>query len=297
MAWMRVTLLVDRASADALGDALLEAGALSVDASDADTGSPDETPVFGEPGANVGHWRRNRLSALFPEEADTAAAIAAACAQIGIGVPDAIEREAIADLDWVRLTQSQFAPIRISGRLWIVPSWAHAPDPDAVNLVLDPGAAFGTGSHPTTRLCLEWLCANLRGAETVLDYGCGSGILAIAAMKLGAARATGVDIDPQAILAARANAMQNLVSADFHVPRGDPESPAHVVLANILANPLIALAPLLAAATRPGGRLVLSGILESQAADVCAAYGRWFDLAIGGDSEGWVLIAGDKVRA
>jgi ribosomal protein L11 methyltransferase len=196
----------------------------------------------------------------------------------------------------VRLTQSQFKPIRISSRLWIVPSWEQVPDANAINIRLDPGAAFGTGSHATTRLCLAWLEANLRGGETVLDYGCGSGILAIAALRLGAARATGVDIDPQAVLAARANAMQNRVSADFHAPGDEPRPASDVVLANILAGPLIALAPLLAAATRPAGRIVLSGVLEAQAEEVIAAYSAWYAMSAPVLDEGWALLAGVKTR-
>ena len=165
----------------------------------------------------------------------------------------------------------QFAPIRISPRLWIVPSWHGAPDPGAVNIVLDPGLAFGTGNHPTTRLALRWLERVIAGGESVLDYGCGSGILAIAALKLGAARATGVDVDDQALLAAQRNAMQNQVDAIFHNAAETIRQPAQIVVANILAHPLIVLAPLLARFTAPGGRLALAGLLAVQAGEVCAA--------------------------
>jgi ribosomal protein L11 methyltransferase len=168
------------------------------------------------------------------------------------------------------------------------------PDPAAINLVIDPGLAFGTGTHPTTRLCLQWLDANLRGGERVLDYGCGSGILGIAAMKLGAAQATGVDIDPLALLAARHNAMQNQVTMKFVAVDGDVPEAAEIVLANILANPLKLLAPLLARATRTGGNILLSGVLEHQADEVRDAYGAWFDMQPLQHDDGWVLLSGSK---
>jgi ribosomal protein L11 methyltransferase len=296
MSWRCLSFSLDASAVDALSDALLASGALSVDVSDAAAGAADEEPVFAEPGLLPARWSRNRVSALFDAGTDATAVLARACASSGVPVPEDVIASEVADLDWVRLTQSQFGPIRISDRLWIVPTWEQIPDPDAVNLVLDPGVAFGTGSHPTTRLCLQWLDANLLRGQTVLDYGCGSGILAIAALKLGASRAGGVDIDPQAVLAARANAVQNLVAADFHAPGDESRTPVDVVLANILANPLIALAPLLAAASRPGGIVVLSGVLEEQADEVCAAYGQWFDMRVEGLDEGWVLLTGKKAR-
>jgi ribosomal protein L11 methyltransferase len=184
--------------------------------------------------------------------------------------------------------------VRISSRLWVVPTWHTAPAPDAINLVIDPGLAFGTGTHPTTRLCLAWLDANLRGGESVLDYGCGSGILGIAAMKLGAARVTGVDIDPLALLAARHNAMQNQVMMEFAAAEGSVPEPADIVLANILANPLKLLAPLLARATRSGGHILLSGVLEHQAHEVQDAYRKWFALEAMQHDDGWILISGSK---
>jgi ribosomal protein L11 methyltransferase len=196
----------------------------------------------------------------------------------------------------VRATQSQFKPVRVSRRLWVVPTWHTPPDPAAINLTIDPGLAFGTGTHPTTRLCLAWLDANLRGGESVLDYGCGSGILAIAALKLGAARAYGVDIDPAALLAARHNAMQNQVAAQFEAADRAAPEPVNIVLANILANPLKLLAPLLARATRAGGHLLLSGVLEPQAAEVGVVYQAWFDLDGEQHDEGWVLLHGIKHR-
>jgi ribosomal protein L11 methyltransferase len=205
------------------------------------------------------------------------------------------ETRAIADEDWVRATQAQFAPVRITQRLWIVPSWCAAPDPAAINVTLDPGLAFGTGTHPTTRLCLEWLAGELPANASLLDYGCGSGILAIAASMLGAARVTGVDIDAQAVLAARANAAANGVDAVFALPDGlGAVGTFDVVVANILANPLRLLAPALAVRTRPGGHIVLSGILGDQAAEVAAAYAPWFIIDRWKDDDGWVALAGER---
>jgi len=198
------------------------------------------------------------------------------------------------DQDWVRVTQSQFTPQQITERLWIVPSWHTAPDPQAINIVLDPGLAFGTGTHPTTRLCLRWLDRHIRGGESVIDFGCGSGILAIAALKLGAATAYGVDVDEQALLAARHNAMQNLVNAVFFDAADRLGRSAQIVVANILANPLRVLAPLLAGLTEPRGRVVLSGILDEQADDVREAYRPWFEMDATEHEGGWVLLSGVK---
>mgnify|MGYP001593222858 CR=1 FL=1 len=196
--------------------------------------------------------------------------------------------------DWVRATQAQFEPIRISERIWIVPSWHTPPDPHALNLVLDPGLAFGTGSHPTTRLCLAWLEARLRGGESVLDYGCGSGILAIAAARLGAGEVVGIDIDPEAVRTARTNAAANQARARFAATDTPLPPPSDLVLANILAGPLKVLAPLLAAHTRPGGRIVLAGLLDAQSADVTAAYAPWFDMSAFASAEGWTALEGRR---
>jgi ribosomal protein L11 methyltransferase len=281
------------ADADAFGDALLAAGALAVSVEDADAGTAAERPLFGEPGAAPeGGWTRNVLRALVAADADADAMLAEAAAAMGWAAPPARSVEPVPDADWVRATQSQFEPIRVSERLWIVPTWHAAPDPAALNIALDPGLAFGTGSHPTTRLCLRWLEARVAGGESVLDYGCGSGILAIAAAKLGAADVTGVDIDPEAVRAARANAAANAVHARFAGTDATPPPPADLVVANILASPLKLLAPLLAAQTRPGGRLVLAGLLDPQSDDVAAAYAPWFDMAVFDRAEGWTALEG-----
>jgi ribosomal protein L11 methyltransferase len=283
------------ADADAWGDALLEAGALSVDLADPDAQTTAEHPLYGEPGeAADPRWPVCMLTALFDGAADVPVAVAAAAAALGRPVPPGRLAE-VPDADWVRLTQAQFGPIRIADGLWIVPSWCEPIDPAALNLVVDPGLAFGTGSHPTTRLCLQWLASGLRAGESLLDYGCGSGILAVAAARLGAGTVVGTDVDPQAIAASVANAGANAANARFLLP-GDLAAGAFdafdVVVANILANPLRLLAPALAARVRPGGRIVLSGILEPQAADVIAAYRDWFKIGVWRADDGWVVLEG-----
>ncbi len=295
MFWLAAIFDVDADCAERFSDALIEAGALSVDVADAAAGTPQERAIFDEPGAaSARGWDCNRVTALFPPETDFAVALPAALNTAGLAVTTSCRFERIEDQDWVRATQRQFEAIRISPRLWIVPSWRALPDPQAINIRLDPGLAFGTGTHPTTRMCLRWLEAHVRGGEAVIDFGCGSGILAIAALKLGARRACGVDIDEQALLAARQNAMQNQVEARFVAAADEIGNPAERVVANILAKPLILLAPLLAKLTASGGRIALSGILDAQEAEVRAAYLEWFDVGILEHEEGWVLVSGVK---
>jgi ribosomal protein L11 methyltransferase len=217
-------------------------------------------------------------------------ALAHACRQLGIALPH-VSVEPLPEQDWVLASQEQFQPLRVSERLWVVPSWRQPVDPGAVNLLLDPGLAFGTGSHPSTRLCLQWLEQALQGGETVVDYGCGSGILAIAALKLGAARALGVDIDPNALATARDNARLNGVHAEFFDAAAPLAVEADLVVANILANPLKLLAPLLARLTRPGGRIALAGLLTPQCAELSAAYGAWFEIEGSREEEGWACLS------
>lgn len=295
--WVSVALETDAAHADALSDALLAAGAISVSVEDALAGTDLETPQFGEPdgvtnGVSTPLWSESRVVALFAPVDDLIGRISEACLAAGIVDMPEIELEDVAEQDWVRLTQSQFDPIRVNQRLWIVPSWHTAPDPDAISLVLDPGLAFGTGSHPTTFLCLQWLSDTLRGGETVLDYGCGSGILGIAAVKLGAASVLGVDIDDNALTAARDNATNNSVTLNLRHSREKLEECFDIVVANILTNPLCVLAPLLAGCIAPGGRIALSGVLETQAEQVIAAYAPLIELQIGDALEGWVRLEG-----
>jgi len=296
MAWLTLIVDTDAKHAECLSDALLEHGALSVDLLDADADTPDEQAIFGEPGEPPpGVWQHNRVSALFDADKDVTAILRSAASDIGLEQLPEYRIETLADNDWVRLTQSQFEPISISARLWIVPTWHTPADPSAINIVLDPGLAFGTGSHPTTRLCLRWLDSNLLGGESVLDYGCGSGILAIAALKLGAAGAIGVDVDAQAVTASRDNAIANkIANVSFYLPDAAPKNTYDLVVANILTNPLRLLAPLLADATRPGGQIVLSGILEAQAQEVMNIYQQWFELNAPIFEDGWSCLSGRK---
>lgn len=274
MPYQQITVNVNDAVAERLADALMEHGALSAAIEDACAGTQNEQAIFGEPGMPTEQiWQQSKVIALFGEHDEAAAVIDAAAQECGLK-DLAYTGETIEDQDWVRLTQSQFDPIRISDRLWITPSWHEAPEGCAVNLRLDPGLAFGTGSHPTTRLCLKWLDTQLKNGESVLDYGCGSGILTIAALKLGAGSAVGVDIDEQAVRAGRDNAEQNNVDAQFFLPDSLPQGQFDVVVANILANPLRMLGEILAARTKQGGRIVLSGLLDEQAEELGGIYSQ-----------------------
>jgi ribosomal protein L11 methyltransferase len=295
MPFLTVTFDIFREHTEALGDLLMDRGALSVSIEDALEGTADEKPIFGEPGADGGWWDRCRISALFSADVDARGIVIAACESLEIVAPS-ILLDHLGDIDWVKNNREQFQPIRISERIWIVPTWHEAPKPDAVNISLDPGAAFGTGSHPTTRLCIQWLEANLKPdvRPCVLDYGCGSGILAIAAMRLGAAHAIGVDIDSQAVEAARFNAAQNSVAIEFSTTDLPLVALADITLANILANPLKVLAPLLASHTCAGGSLVLAGVLDAQAEEMIAIYAPWFEMRVWNNDEGWACLSGRR---
>lgn len=294
MPYQQITVNVNDAVAERLADALMEHGALSAAIEDAYAGTQNEQAIFGEPGMPAEQiWQQSKVIALFGEHDEAAAIIQTATQECGLK-DLAYTGETIEDQDWVRLTQSQFDPIRISDRLWITPSWHEVPEGSAVNLRLDPGLAFGTGSHPTTRLCLKWLDTQLKNGESVLDYGCGSGILTIAALKLGAGFAVGVDIDEQAVRAGKDNAAQNNVDAQFFLPDGLPQGQFDVVVANILANPLRMLGEMLTARTKQGGRIVLSGLLDEQAEELGGIYSQWFDLDPAETEEGWARLSGVK---
>lgn len=305
-----LVLICPEAQAEALSDALLEAGVLSVSVEDADGDTDLESPLFGEPGMEpqVQAWNRNRVVALLPDGLDPLLILE----QLrGTGVANYQEGQwslrDVPDADWVRLTQAQFRPIQVGSRIWIVPSW-HRDDPaipeaanpgmedtqGIIHIELDPGLAFGTGSHPTTHLCLEWLADNLRGNETLLDYGCGSGILAIAAKLLGAGPIQAVDIDEQAVQSTRYNAQVNRVELLAMLPDELPAGQTQVVVANILSNPLKVLAPMLAGRVQPGGHLVLSGVLERQADEVAQAYAPWLAMTVWRAREGWVCLHGQR---
>ena len=294
MPYQQITIAVNDHLAERLADALMEHGALSAAIEDAYAGTENEQAIFGEPGMPAEQiWQQSKVIALFGEHDEAAAAVKAAAQECGLK-DLSYDSETLEDQDWVRLTQSQFDPIQISERLWITPSWHKAPAGNAVNLQLDPGLAFGTGSHPTTRLCLKWLDTQIKGGESVLDYGCGSGILTIAALKLGAGSAVGVDIDEQAIRASNDNAAQNDVQAHFYLPDGLPQGQFDVVVANILANPLRMLGEMLAARTKQGGRIVLSGLLAEQSAELGEIYSQWFDIEPTETEEGWARLSGVK---
>lgn len=296
--WRELVLTIAAERVEAWSDALLEAGALSVQAEDADADSPDEQAIFGEPGLPPPQpgWQRTRLRALLPDDADPAALLEAAAASAGDTLPPDWSIAQFDDRDWVRASQAQFEPIAIGERLLVTPSWhADAPLPTgAVRLVLDPGLAFGTGSHPTTRMCLGWIARELREGDRVIDYGCGSGILAIAAALLGAGDVLATDIDPQALASTRDNALAN--GATVRVLGTDEAlGQADVVLANILASPLKVLAPALAGLLRPGGRLVLAGLLERQIEEVSRCYPT-VDLEVVDLVDGWACLAGVRIR-
>lgn len=304
MSWVKLIIQINAAHAEPLSDALMEQGALSVDIHDAAANTQDEQMLFDEPGEPSGEiWHNAEVSALFNRGVNIDEIICNAATRAQLDHPPGYRLEHVEEQDWVRLTQSQFDPIQISSRLWIVPTWHQLPDPAAINLILDPGLAFGTGSHPTTQLCLDWLDRNLRPGVRLIDYGCGSGILAIAALKLGASHVTGIDIDPQAIRASKENAMRNQCDASAYCFSAventtgsniQIQKQADIVVANILANPLIMLAPLLARTALNGGQIVLSGILVEQADEVKQAYNQWFDMNSANHQEGWVLLTGSK---
>jgi ribosomal protein L11 methyltransferase len=287
--------MVPEASVEAVSEALDALDALSTSVEDADAMTDAEQALFGEPGMPPPKegWQRSRVVALFAS--DTAAREAAGllklqdffegCAVLGV--------QSVPEQDWVRLTQSQFAPVEITPTFWIVPSW-HEPPAAAKQVIrLDPGLAFGTGTHPTTRMCLRWTAQHPPVDARVLDYGCGSGILAIGAAKFGAREIVAVDIDPAAVESTRLNASANHVALHEGLPniaRGEHD----LVLANILATPLKVLAPLLCSLVRPGGHLVLAGILARQADELIEAYAPWVALQVSDEEDGWILMTAVK---
>lgn len=293
-----LALLVPEDAVEDLSDALEALDALSVSVEDADAETPAEQALFGEPGmpAPKAGWVRSRLVALFPTQLAAQEALQlialqdffADCASLGI--------RAVDDQDWVRLTQSQFTPVDIVPGFWIVPSWHDTPKGARQVIRLDPGLAFGTGTHPTTRMCLRWIARHDLSGQRVLDYGCGSGILAIGAGKFGATSVVAVDIDPAAVESTRLNAAHNEVVLDAGLP-DLAEGIFDLVLANILATPLQVLAPLLCQHLAPGGRLVLAGILERQADLLKAAYAPWVSLDVSDTEDGWILMTATRLPA
>ena len=299
MSYRELIVELEGEQAEALSDALIELGALSVSVEDANADTPDEQLLFGEPGLVPEHlvWGHSRVIALLAPEHDPAMLLSAAADALGLTALPPMTVRDVEEQDWVRLTQSQFEPISIGQRIWVVPSWHSAPDPTAIVLELDPGLAFGTGSHPTTRLCMEWIEQFVQPGQSVLDYGCGSGILAILAKKCGAGTVWGIDIDTQAVESARENSKRNQVEIDYGLPNVCPTSEFDVVLANILSNPLKLMASMLAGKVKAGGAIALSGILARQADEVARLYEPWIEIATWREYEGWVCLAGTRRKS
>lgn len=293
-----LSLLCPEERVDVLSDALDALDALSVSVEDADAQTPAEQALFGEPGMPPPKdgWQRSRMVALFAQESAAKEAATLLQAQDFFDGCRLLGIQALADQDWVRLTQSQFAPVEVTSDFWIVPTW-HEPPAQAKQIIrLDPGLAFGTGTHPTTRMCLRWIARNPVQDQRVLDYGCGSGILAIGAAKYGAARIDAVDIDEAAVTSTVLNAEANHVTLVAGLP-DKAQGVYQTVLANILATPLKVLAPLLCSHVEAGGSLVLAGILERQADELKAAYAPWIQLEVADTEDGWILMTATKSTA
>ncbi|MBN3066392.1 50S ribosomal protein L11 methyltransferase [Pectobacterium brasiliense] len=292
MPWIQLKINTSGNVAEQLGDAMIESGAVSVTFQDT-----HDNPVFEPLPGETRLWGDTDAIALYDAETDMNAVIAMLEQEplLGVGFKHKIEQ--LEDKDWEREWMDNFHPMQFGKRLWICPSWRDTPDPTAVNVMLDPGLAFGTGTHPTTALCLQWLDGLDLEGKTIIDFGCGSGILAIAALKLGATRAIGIDIDPQAIQASRDNAQRNGVSErlELYLPKDQPaDLSADVVVANILAGPLRELAPLISDLPKAGGHLGLSGVLATQAEGVAEAYADKFTLDPVAEREEWCRITGQR---
>ncbi len=291
-----LSLLCPEDRVDVLSEALDALDALSVSVEDADAQTPAEQALFGEPGMPPPKegWQRSRMVALFAKEPAAQEAADLLLAQDFFEDCELLGIQLLADQDWVRLTQSQFAPVEITADFWIVPTWHEPPEQARQIIRLDPGLAFGTGTHPTTRMCLRWIARHGVQDQRVLDYGCGSGILAIGAAKYGATVIDAVDIDEAAVTSTELNAQANGVSLQAGLP-DKAQGLYQTVLANILATPLKVLAPLLCAHVAPGGALVLAGILERQADELKAAYAPWIRLEVADTQEGWILMTAEAL--
>ncbi|KAB0673701.1 50S ribosomal protein L11 methyltransferase [Aeromonas veronii] len=290
MPWIQIRINATAKTADKVSNMLLGRGAQAVTFMDA-----KDVPVYEPMPGETPLWSETEVMGLFDAETDPAPTIAFFQQIFGENVGYKVEQ--LEDKDWVREWMDHFHPMQFGERLWICPSWRDVPNPDAVNVMLDPGLAFGTGTHPTTALCLQWLDGLDLTGKTVVDFGCGSGILGIAALKLGAARVIGIDIDPQAIQASRDNAARNGVAdqIELYLPADQPQDvEADVVVANILAGPLRELAPLIAGHGKAGSLMALSGVLESQAPELETIYGQWFEMDPTAVKEEWCRLSGRK---
>ncbi|SEG72350.1 50S ribosomal protein L11 methyltransferase [Marinobacterium lutimaris] len=300
MPWLQIKVETVPAQAEQYEDLLLAAGCAAVTYQDA-----EDQPIFEPDLGTTPLWSKTVVTGLFAAEHDlqeTLDLLHEAQQQID---PEAREHptfkaEILEDKDWEREWMESYHPMQFGQHLWVCPSWREAPDPGAVNMMLDPGLAFGTGTHPTTSLCLEWLDGQMLDSQLVVDYGCGSGILGIAALLLGASEVVAVDIDPQALTATRDNLNRNNLAdsrLQAYLPEATPKVQADTLVANILAGPLVQLAPTLEALVRPGGKLLLSGLLSEQADEVSAAYSQWFDMEPAVEKDGWIRLTGVKRQA
>ena len=295
MAWINLTFFAEEKDIDLLSEALETRGALSIFIQDKNLNNSDEELIFGEPHSGPNKfWATNQIQALFNDSVD----IKEIQDELILNFQDIdfkFTASSVSETDWVKLSQSQFKPICIKDRINIVPSWHKINNPKLINIILDPGLAFGTGAHPTTHLCTEWLIDNVSKEKKVLDYGCGSGILAIAAFKLGAKMVKGVDIDPQAIIASKENGNVNECNIDWLNTNEDFKFQTDLLVANILSSALSVLAPLLASYCAPKGKIALSGILESQENQIKKIYEPWFNFEKTLKNNGWVCLSGVKV--
>ena len=295
MAWINLTFFAEEKDIDLLSEALETRGALSIFIQDKNLNNSDEELIFGEPHSGPNKfWATNQIQALFNDSVD----IKEIQDELILNFKDIdfkFTASSVSETDWVKLSQSQFKPICIKNRINIVPSWHKINNPKLINIILDPGLAFGTGAHPTTHLCTEWLIDNVSKEKKVLDYGCGSGILAIAAFKLGAKMVKGVDIDPQAIIASKENGNVNECNIDWLNTNEDFKFQTDLLVANILSSALSVLAPLLASYCAPKGKIALSGILESQENQIKKIYAPWFNFEKTLRNNGWVCLSGVKV--
>ena len=295
MAWINLTFFAEEKDIDLLSEALETRGALSIFIQDKNLNNSDEELIFGEPHSGPNKfWATNQIQALFYDSVDIKE-IQDELVSNFQDIDFKFTASSVSETDWVKLSQSQFKPICIKDRINIVPSWHKINNPKLINIILDPGLAFGTGAHPTTHLCTEWLIDNVSKEKKVLDYGCGSGILAIAAYKLGAKTVKGVDIDPQAIIASKENGTLNECNIDWLNTDKDFKFQADLLVANILSSALSVLAPLLASYCAPKGKIALSGILESQENQIKKIYAPWFTFEQTLKNNGWVCLSGVKV--
>lgn len=293
MPWKRLSTVVNDTMADSLSELMTEHGALSVSVEPA---SQEETLQLYEPGpGETPMWEQARVTGLFEPDSDLGNAISDANSRLGLSADD-WQSDTLEDQVWERVWMDDFQPQQIGEQLWICPSWLTPPQPEAINILMDPGLAFGSGTHATTILCLQWLEQHLQPGTRLIDFGCGSGILAIAALRLGAAHAIGIDNDPQAIIASNENAQRNGVSECLQTALPDEikPPPGKLLVANILASPLMQLAPQLSALVEPSGHIVLSGILATQAEDVAACYRDEFELDAVEQRQDWVRLSGVK---